>query len=237
MARLFKEIGCPGCNAEFKTIPTKIGKYCPNCKEIIFITQQAKKEQLKNKLDEEKLLEKIKEALEGKERNDFLDDFLNEALDPLFENKSEEEDFITLIFNDKIGKGENLLTGAEESFSSIARNYQQNGKGWIAVGDTNYGEGSSREHAAMEPRYLGCRAVLAKSFARIAETNLKKQGILPLWFSVESDYDKLQELFHKNLPKSYKIYNEFHALLVEHAKRQCKKEPLCKECSFKSGFF
>ena len=123
MARLFKEIGCPGCNAEFKTIPTKIGKYCPNCKEIIFITQQAKKEQLKNKLDEEKLLEKIKEALEGKERNDFLDDFLNEALDPLFENKSEEEDFITLIFNDKIGKcngcGINceLISGSDKSCS------------------------------------------------------------------------------------------------------------------------
>ena len=96
-------------------------------------------------------------------------------------------------FNDKIGKGENLLTGAEESFSSIARNYQQNGKGWIAVGDTNYGEGSSREHAAMEPRYLGCRAVLAKSFARIAENNLKKQGILPLWFMKENDYEKILE--------------------------------------------
>ena len=96
-------------------------------------------------------------------------------------------------FNNRTGKGKNLLTEMEEDFSAVARHYQNHDKGWIAVGDVNYGEGSSREHAAMEPRYLGCRAVLAKSFARIAETNLKKQGILPLWFKVESDYDKLQE--------------------------------------------
>lgn len=96
-------------------------------------------------------------------------------------------------FTEKIGKGKNLLTEMEENFSSIARHYQNHDRGWIAVGDTNYGEGSSREHAAMEPRYLGCRAVLAKSFARIAETNLKKQGILPLWFALESDYDKILE--------------------------------------------
>lgn len=97
------------------------------------------------------------------------------------------------VFNDKVGKGRNFFTLAEDNYSSIARDYQRQGKGWIAVGDVNYGEGSSREHAAMEPRYLGCRAVLAKSFARIAETNLKKQGILPLWFGVESDYDKILE--------------------------------------------
>jgi len=96
-------------------------------------------------------------------------------------------------FTEKIGKGKNLLTEMEENFSSIARHYQNHDRGWIAVGDTNYGEGSSREHAAMEPRYLGCRAVLAKSFARIAETNLKKQGILPLWFALESDYEKILE--------------------------------------------
>ena len=96
-------------------------------------------------------------------------------------------------FTEKIGKGKNLLTETEENFSAIARHYQNHDRGWITVGDTNYGEGSSREHAAMEPRYLGCRAVLAKSFARIAETNLKKQGILPLWFAVESDYGKILE--------------------------------------------
>ena len=96
-------------------------------------------------------------------------------------------------FSDKVGKGRNLLTETEENFSAIARHYQNHDRGWIAVGDTNYGEGSSREHAAMEPRYLGCRAVLAKSFARIAETNLKKQGILPLCFTIESDYNKILE--------------------------------------------
>ena len=96
-------------------------------------------------------------------------------------------------FSEKIGKGKNLLTETEENFSTIARHYQNDDGGWVAVGDTNYGEGSSREHAAMEQRYLGCRAVLAKSFARIAETNLKKQGIMPLWFAVETDYDKILE--------------------------------------------
>src|SRR3989344_4903175 len=91
-------------------------------------------------------------------------------------------------FSDKVGKGRNLLTETEENFSAIARHYQNHDRGWIAVGDTNYGEGSSREHAATEPRYLGCRAVLAKSFARIAETNLKKQGMLALTFANKSDY-------------------------------------------------
>ena len=75
----------------------------------------------------------------------------------------------------------------------VARAYKKAGRGWMVVGDTNYGEGSSREHAAMEPRYLGCRAVLAKSFARIAETNLKQQGLLPLWFLDASDYEKILE--------------------------------------------
>ena len=78
-------------------------------------------------------------------------------------------------------------------FNIIARNYKSKGIGWIVVGDTNYGEGSSREHAAMEPRHLGARVVLAKSFARIAETNLKKQGVLALWFSNPNDYDKIKE--------------------------------------------
>jgi aconitate hydratase len=65
--------------------------------------------------------------------------------------------------------------------------------GWVAVGDENYGEGSSREHAAMEPRYMGCRAVIVRSFARIAETNLKKQGVLPLVFSDPAAYDLIGE--------------------------------------------
>ena len=72
------------------------------------------------------------------------------------------------------------------------RAYQAKGLGWVSVGDKNYGEGSSREHAAMSPRYLGCRVVLTRSFARIHETNLKKQGVLPLVFVNPADYERLQ---------------------------------------------
>ena len=96
-------------------------------------------------------------------------------------------------FNDEVGKGKNILNGQIELFSKIARQYKENKMQWIIVGDKNYGEGSSREHAAMTPRYLGCAAVITKSFARIHETNLKKQGILALTFSNPDDYDKIQE--------------------------------------------
>lgn len=96
-------------------------------------------------------------------------------------------------FNDEVGKGKNILNGQIELFSKIARQYKENKMRWIIVGDNNYGEGSSREHAAMTPRYLGCAAVITKSFARIHETNLKKQGILALTFSNPDDYDKIQE--------------------------------------------
>ena len=93
-----------------------------------------------------------------------------------------------------IGKGKNQLTGANGiEFAKVARDYQKAGRGWIIVGDENYGEGSSREHAAMSPRFLGCSAVIAKSFARIHETNLKKQGVLALHFVNPSDYDKIRE--------------------------------------------
>jgi aconitate hydratase len=74
----------------------------------------------------------------------------------------------------------------------LARRYKDRGVRWVAIGDENYGEGSSREHAAMEPRFMGGRAVLARSFARIAEANLKKQGVLPLTFADPSDYDKIR---------------------------------------------
>jgi aconitate hydratase len=96
-------------------------------------------------------------------------------------------------FSDKPGIGFNVLTGAEQPLNELARAYKARGLGWVAVGDTNYGEGSSREHAAMSPRFLGCRAVLVKSFARIHETNLKKQGILPLTFANPADYDRLRK--------------------------------------------
>jgi len=93
----------------------------------------------------------------------------------------------------KIGVGKNILNSKNESFAHMAREYKAKGLKWIIIGDKNYGEGSSREHAAMTPRYLGCAAVIAKSFARIHETNLKKQGILALTFSDETDYEKILE--------------------------------------------
>ncbi len=97
-------------------------------------------------------------------------------------------------FTGEIGKGANPLTGeAGVPFARIARDLKAKGVGWVVVGDENYGEGSSREHAAMSPRYLGARAVLAKSFARIHETNLKKQGILALTFADPADYDRFEQ--------------------------------------------
>ena len=96
-------------------------------------------------------------------------------------------------FNDQIGKGKNILNNQLEPFSKIARQYKERQIQWIIIGDNNYGEGSSREHAAMTPRYLGCIAVITKSLARIHETNLKKQGILALTFSNSDDYEKILE--------------------------------------------
>ncbi|MBA4438653.1 MAG: aconitate hydratase [Nitrosopumilus sp.] len=96
-------------------------------------------------------------------------------------------------YNDEVGKGKNVLNGQLESFSSIARQYKEKQMRWVIVGDNNYGEGSSREHAAMTPRYLGCAAVITKSLARIHETNLKKQGLLALTFSNPDDYEKILE--------------------------------------------
>jgi aconitate hydratase len=86
-----------------------------------------------------------------------------------------------------------LSGGKHASVPQTAREYQKAGKGWIVVGEENYGEGSSREHAAMEPRFLGGRAIIVKSFARIHETNLKKQGMLPLTFANAADYNKIEE--------------------------------------------
>src|SRR3989304_2211308 len=96
-------------------------------------------------------------------------------------------------FNDQIGNGKNILNNKIESFPQIARQYKKRGIPWVIIGDNNYGEGSSREHAAMTPRYLGCVVVITRSFARIHETNLKKQGILALTFENPNDYDKIIE--------------------------------------------
>ena len=96
-------------------------------------------------------------------------------------------------FNAKTNSVKNQLTGEYDEVPKVQRAYKAAGIASIVVGDHNYGEGSSREHAAMEPRHLGVKAVLVKSFARIHETNLKKQGMLGLTFANEADYNKIQE--------------------------------------------
>jgi len=97
------------------------------------------------------------------------------------------------MFNEATNKVKNQLTGEYGEVPATQRAYKAAGIGSLVVGDENYGEGSSREHAAMEPRHLGVRAILVKSFARIHETNLKKQGMLALTFANPADYDKIQE--------------------------------------------
>ena len=96
-------------------------------------------------------------------------------------------------YNNEANKVKNQLTGEYGEVPAVQRAYKAAGIGSVVVGDENYGEGSSREHAAMEPRHLGVRAIIVKSFARIHETNLKKQGMLGLTFADKADYDKVQE--------------------------------------------
>ncbi|KAF2660611.1 aconitate hydratase [Lophiostoma macrostomum CBS 122681] len=93
--------------------------------------------------------------------------------------------------NGEANKIKNILSGDFDAVPAVARDYKKNGIRWVVVGDWNYGEGSSREHAALEPRHLGGLAIITRSFARIHETNLKKQGMLPLTFSDPADYDKI----------------------------------------------
>ena len=95
-------------------------------------------------------------------------------------------------FTEEQGTAINQLDGTKGKLPKVARNYHENGQGWAVIADVNYGEGSSREHAAMSPRFLGCKVVIARSMARIAETNLKKQGVLPLTFEDESSWDLLR---------------------------------------------
>ncbi|HKB43765.1 MAG TPA: hypothetical protein VKC90_05225, partial [Chitinophagaceae bacterium] len=97
------------------------------------------------------------------------------------------------FFNNETDKVKNQLTGEYRPVPATARAYKAAGIGSVVVGDENYGEGSSREHAAMEPRHLGVRAIIVRSFARIHETNLKKQGMLALTFTNKEDYDKVLE--------------------------------------------
>lgn len=93
--------------------------------------------------------------------------------------------------NGEANKVRNVLTGEYDAVPAVARDYKAHGMPWVVIADENYGEGSSREHAALEPRHLGGVAVIVKSFARIHETNLKKQGVLPLTFADPADYDKI----------------------------------------------
>ncbi|HET9001135.1 MAG TPA: aconitate hydratase [bacterium] len=100
----------------------------------------------------------------------------------------------TNAFSGEAGKGKNVLTGETgQAIAKIARDYQSRGVKWVVIGDHNYGEGSSREHAALSPRLLGGAAVIARSFARIHESNLKKQGLLALTFESPADYDRIRE--------------------------------------------
>ena len=100
----------------------------------------------------------------------------------------------TNAYTGEAGKGKNVLTGQTgQSLSAVARDYKAKGVKWVVVGDANYGEGSSREHAALSPRLLGGAAVIVRSFARIHESNLKKQGLLALAFQNPADYDKIRE--------------------------------------------
>jgi aconitate hydratase len=118
----------------------------------------------------------------------------------------------------EIGKTKNPLTGQVEPIPQVARELKAQGQRWVVIGDENYGEGSSREHAAMSPRHLGAAAIIAKSFARIHETNLKKQGLLPFTFSNPSDYDKIKEgdkisiLGLKDLKPNTQVKCEIHHL-------------------------
>ena len=96
-------------------------------------------------------------------------------------------------FNDKVGEGWDSTDGQTRSYPEIAKRYSEAGIRWCAIGDQNYGEGSSREHAAMEPRFRGGVVIFARSFARIHETNLKKQGLIPLTFADPTTYDKIDE--------------------------------------------
>ncbi|KAF0151859.1 MAG: aconitate hydratase [Ignavibacteria bacterium] len=112
------------------------------------------------------------------------------------------------------GEAKNLFTGEYKQVHEVARDYKAQGIGWVVVGDENYGEGSSREHAAMEPRFLGGKAIITKSFARIHETNLKKQGMLPLTFAKASDYDKIQEDDRLTIPNLSALKPEKQVRLI-----------------------
>ena len=132
----------------------------------------------------------------------------------------------TNAFSNERGVGLNILTGEKQPFSKVARDYKQKKQGWIIVGEDNYGEGSSREHAAMTPRYLGCLAVIVKSFARIHETNLKKQGVLPLVFDNPEDYKKFQEKDRISILNLTDLAPDSHHEVILHRENKNAEESL-----------
>ncbi len=128
-------------------------------------------------------------------------------------------------FSEETGKTSNILTSEKSiDIPKVARAYKAQGLSWIVIGDENYGEGSSREHAAMSPRFLGARAVITRSFARIHETNLKKQGILPLTFSDPADYNKIQDGDRLTISGLKEIVpNKQLTVFIKHANNQQEK--------------
>jgi aconitate hydratase len=132
----------------------------------------------------------------------------------------------TNAFTNEIGLGKNVLTGEQKlEFAQVARDYKKKGQKWVIIGDDNYGEGSSREHAAMSPRLLGALAVITKSFARIHETNLKKQGALALRFANPADYEKIKEDDRVSV-KGLKSFAPGKNLQLEIAHADGKKETI-----------
>jgi aconitate hydratase len=131
-------------------------------------------------------------------------------------------------FTGSAGKVKNVFTGEYCEVHEAARDYQKKGIGWVVIGEENYGEGSSREHAAMEPRYLGGKAIIVKSFARIHEANLKKQGMLALTFADPSDYDNIREDDFLTIDglDDFKEGKELY-LLVDHGDSTTEKLQLC----------
>lgn len=128
-------------------------------------------------------------------------------------------------FTDKPGKCFDILTDGEEgNIPQVARHYKQEGLNWVVIGDTNYGEGSSREHAAMSPRFLGCKAVIVRSFARIHETNLKKQGVLAFTFANPADYAKIKLYDRVSISDLYKLEPEKPVIMTVSHKDGSKDE-------------
>lgn len=129
-------------------------------------------------------------------------------------------------FSGETGRTKNVFTGETAAVPAVARDYKARNIRWVVIGDENYGEGSSREHAAMEPRFLGGRAIIVKSFARIHETNLKKQGMLALTFQNPADYDKILEGDRVSLPVRAMKPGETLPMTVKHADGKTEIIPL-----------